>query len=203
VAHPDYYKLSSHDRLLYLSGVPLALLKRKIVLEKLIFQPSHYDLKDGGQTKYLVVSPNSQVQFAQALLANPLSLGNGGSYFIGSNPTDQSALDLALALTRAYHSAKFADFGVPKIRWLDLGAPDWDFLKNSEQAEELQLIVLCGISQDSDIRRLEIARDFFRASSSATRIMLVLCKNILEFVYGRLGQQADGVFQLGRYLRTS
>lgn len=192
----SYHKLPQVDKLLHLSGVPIAYLKKKIEINKFNFSQAAATVNN--QLK--VVSPDSQKNFAKALLKNPESLASGGLYGIGTFPVEQAEMQLAALLTKTYYEKVYHQGKIPNIKWIDLGHPDWEYLKSSES---VSLCVIYGITKDSDQKRIDLARDFYRRADPATVIILALTPNILEFMVDRMGVLPHGVFQLGKVVHRS
>jgi hypothetical protein len=193
--HKDksYYTLSRQDKLLALSGVPVNFLKKPVSLEQLNFLPSSITY---SPSSVVVIQAEYQINFIKELLANISCVGESSTYAIGSYPTDQASYQLATILTKAYFEYVSLSGVYPKIKWVDLGSPDWDFLKSHE---ECSLLVVHGISENtSDNRRLELAKDFLRRGVHTTRILLAVTPNILTYAITKIEISPDGVFQLSK-----
>ena len=193
--HKDksYYTLSRQDKLLALSGVPVNFLKKPVALEQLNFMPSSIAY---SPSNVVVIQSEYQSTFIKDLLANISCVGESSTYVIGSYPTDQASYQLATLITKAYFDHIQTNGVYPKIKWVDLGSPDWDFLKSDN---DCSLLVVHGISENtSDNRRLELAKDFLRKGVHTTRIILAVTPNILTYAITRLEISPDGVFQLSK-----
>ena len=187
----SYYSLSPQDRLLALFGVPINYIKKPITVEKFNFLPTSIAYAVNNVT---VIQSEYQYNFLVDLLENIDCIGEPSTYVIGSYPTDQAAYQLATLLTKTYqeHLAEYRIF--PRIKWIDLGCPDWEFLKSDERC---CLLIVHGLSENSsENRKLEVAKDFFRRVTHATRIMLAVTPNILNYAITKLEVAPDGAFQL-------
>lgn len=189
--NPDYYRLGTTDRLLSLSGVPITYLKTNIDPNRFRFLQTSF--KSGNDV--IIINPDSQHRFWHAMVQNVGELGRAGVYSIGSAPTDKAAYEFATWLTKIFFDYRMKMKKFPEVKWVDLGRPDWDYLKDSEIQPEI--VVIHGINENSESRRIEIAKDFARRSQNSTTFLIVSTANILEFMMGRLNIAPDGVWQLG------
>lgn len=186
-----YFSLPKSDRLLALFGVPIHYLKKAITVDQLNFLPSTISYSTTNTT---VIQSEYQYHFLKELLDNIEYIGEPSIYAIGSYPTDQASYQLAAIITKTYYEYISEHKIYPKIKWVDLGSPDWEFLKSDESCA---LLVVHGISEmSSDNRKLELAKDFLRKGSCATKIVLAVTSNILQFAITKLELSPDGVFQL-------
>lgn len=184
-----YYKLSTPDRLLCLSGIPIAYLNG---------QPGTMNFQavvSSISGKAITIDPKSQQEFFQQFLSESTPVGKAGLYAIGSSP-EVPAYHAAISVCRSYQELKFKYNGFPRINWIDVGSPNWDLLKTNEQ--EFDLIVIHGIADTSEQRRLETARDFIHKSSYTTTFLVANTKNVLDMCWNRIGVEPNGIFQFGR-----
>jgi hypothetical protein len=189
----SYHTLSRQDKLLALSGVPINFLKKPIEIEQFNFMSSTMAY---SPSSVVVIQADYQAKFIRELIDNISCVGESSTYAIGSYPTDQASYQLATLLTKAYFEHISATGIYPKIKWIDLGCPDWDFLKSSE---ECALLVVHGISENtSDNRKIELAKDFLRKGIHTTRVILAVTPNILTYAITKLEVSPDGVFQLNK-----
>jgi len=186
-----YHILPKEDKPLALFGVPVLYLKKPITLDQFNFATTTVAYSTTNAT---TIHPDFQRNFLADLLANVNYFGEPSTYAIGSYPTDQAAYQLAALLTKTYYSYITHNRIYPRIKWVDLGCPDWDFLKSDESCN---LLVIHGLSEaSSDNRKLECAKDFYRKATYATKIMLAVTPNILTYASIKLEMSPDGVFQL-------
>ena len=186
-----YFSLPKSDRLLALFGVPIHYLKKPVTIDQLNFIPSSISYSTSNTT---VIQSEYQYHFLKDLLDSIEHVGEYSLYAIGSYPTDQAAYQLATLSTKAYYDYISEHKIYPNIRWIDLGSPDWEFLKSDESCS---LLIVHGLSEaSSDNRKLELTKDFLRKSSCATKIVLVSTSNILHFAITKLELSPDGIFQL-------
>ena len=187
----EYYCLPKQDKLLALSGVPVMYLKKPVTIDQFNFLPTSLAYAVNNVT---VIQSEYQRNFLKDLIENVSCFGEPCAYAIGSYPTDQAAYQLATLLTRAYYDYLNENKVYPRIKWIDLGSPDWEFLKSDEQCN---FLVIHGLSEaSSDNRKFEIAKDFYRKATYATKIVLAVTPNILTFVTTKVEVSPDGVFQL-------
>jgi hypothetical protein len=146
-----------------------------------------------GSSGRLFITAEEQKACVQELHKNLGSLGDSAVYGIGSAPTENGSYHFAVDLCRKYADLVFQHRGVPKIKWLDMGMPDWSFLKTTEDNE---IIVIHGLSDNSEPKRFELAKDFARHSSDCTILILATTSNILDIVIRRLGLAPSAVWQL-------
>lgn len=187
----SYYSLPKHDKPLALFGVPLLYLKKPVSLEQFNFLPTSVTY---SHTNTVVIQSEYQRNFIKDLVANISYFGEPSTYAIGSIPTDQASYQLAALLTKTYYNFVIENRSYPRIKWIDLGCPDWDYLKSDDSSN---LLVIHGLSEaSSDNRKFEMAKDFYRKDTYATKILLAVTPNILGFVTTKLEIAPDGVFQL-------
>ena len=187
----EFYGLSKSDRLLAVSGVPVTYLKKKILPSQLHFGGTSVQSTKGT----FLINPKSQSAALDDVLDNIDALGGSGLYGIGSFPTEQAAYELSTLICREFFNFWYAQGEMAYVKWVDLGCPDWSFLKSSEHSD---LTILHGLSEQADDKKIEIAKDFIRRTESATTIVLATTPNILKFVVGKLGTQPDIVWQLAK-----
>lgn len=188
----DFKKLSAGDRSLALSGLPLQYLKKEVSLDQFNFNV--VTLK--YQERIITVDPKIQSQFLRDVLSKVNTIGQSALYTIGSFPTEQAAYELATIICRSYNEYKLSEAQVPDIIWIDLGVPDWSFLK--DHARNPDIVVVHGVYDSSENQRLELARDFVRRSNSSTVFLLANTSNILDFTVNRIGTMPDVCWQLGK-----
>ncbi len=191
-----YFTLSKQDRYLHLCGVPLNWIKKPVSAGQLNFNITSYSSVDSSNKKVnTVITPAIQQQCLINLLSSIGTVGESVLYCIGSYPTDQPAFQMAAIISKTYARYIFKNNAIPKIKWIDLGRPDWDFLKSDE---EVSLLIVHGITQQTtDVRRLEIAKDFLNRCEHATRILLTTSNNVLTYLIYTMGLRPDAVWQLG------
>ncbi len=193
MAHPkadsDYYRLSLTDRILALSGVPIRSLKKK---KTPTFGFTQTACKIGDHVT--ILHGESQLSYYTQMFENIAGLGSGGTMAIGSFPTDEPCYDLAVLLCRNYYLAIEAQKQLPRIKWIDLGSPAWDYLREDSSCNDI--VVVHGIAESSENRRFEQARDFLKHGDTATKILLAATPNVLEFWHHKLHMSPDAAFQL-------
>jgi len=188
----SYHTLPREDKPLALFGVPVLYLKKPIALEQFNFAPTSisYSVKD-----VVVIQTEYQRNFICDVMSNIAYFGEPTTYAIGSYPTDQASYQLAALLTKTYYTYLTQNRLYPRIKWIDLGSPDWDFLKLEDSS--CNLLVIHGLSEaSSENRKFELAKDFYRKATYATKIVLAVTPNILSFVTNKLEMSPDAVFQL-------
>jgi hypothetical protein len=185
-----FYSLSKQDRLLALFGVPINYLKKPVELEQFNFAPTSIAY---SVSNVVVIQSEYQKNFLNDLINNISFFGESSTFSIGSFPTDQAAYQLATILTKAHYEFLCTNKIYPRIKWIDLGSPDWEYLKSEESCS---LVVIHGLSESSDNRKLEIAKDFYRRSLQATKLILAVTPNILTYTINKLETNPDGVLQL-------
>ncbi len=190
--NPDYYRLSTTDRVLALAGVPIRYLTRTQDLSKLRMEKVSYQF----DSKVVILTPEMQTSFYWGPFSTTDFVGQGGVYALGSFPTEEPAYLLASDFSRKYYNKRLEQAKLPKVKWVDLGHPNWDLLKGEEELPELA--VVHGLNSNSDQRRLELARDFIRSLDGTTVLVVINCPNSLEFMVAKLGQSPDAVIQLGK-----
>lgn len=191
----SYYSLEKHLRLLALCGVPIPYLQKQMQIHQFNFAPT--SIQYGNETS-TVISADYQYNFLLDFFKNIKYVGDPSTYVIGSFPTDQSAYQLAALITVTYYDYAKKEKVYPLIKWIDLGSPDFDFLKSDEN---VSLLVIHGLSENSsENRKLELAKDFLRRGANSTRIILSVSPNILTYAIKHIEITPDAVFQL---LRTT
>lgn len=190
---PEYYRLNTNDRVLALSGVPINYLSRPYDLRSIRFNRVSYQHQNGP---VVIVEADRQQQFLSEIYSKIDVLGQPGVYVFAGLPTDEPAYVLGTDLSRKYYLANLQKAKMPKLLWVDLGGPPWGLLKG--ELEMPELMVIHGLNQESENRRLDIAKDFMRAAAGATVIVLVRTANGLEYCVDKLNANPDGVLQFGR-----
>lgn len=184
-------KLDRNDRILGLSGFPMSSLKKTIPLTGIKFVTA----ASRSANPPIIIENNVQSEFFDNMLATPLCLSLGGSYAVGSVPSELAAQSLVVHLARAYQEACFQQGTFPKLQWIDVGVHGWDALKSMEKPD---VVIISGASNRSDARKTELVRDVYNKMSDSTRIIVALTDNILTFCLDILGIEPEGVFQIGR-----
>jgi len=187
----DFYGLPKSDRLLALSGAPVTYLKKHINPSQLHFVTTSVQ----GPKGTFIISPKSQSDALADVLENIDALGGSGLYVVGSFPTEQPGYELSTLVSREYFNYWFSQGEMAQVKWIDLGRPDWDFLKSSDDCD---LAVIHGLSEQTEDKKLEIAKDFIRRTESATTLVLASTPNILKYVVDKLGNNPDIVWQLAK-----
>lgn len=189
----SYFALDREDKLLAISGVPINFLKKPVTVEQFNFAPTTIAY---SPTSVTVIQAEYQFNFLKELLQNISYIGEPSTYVIGSYPTDQASYQLATMITKTYFDHASSDGIYPKVKWIDLGSPEWDFLKSDDACS---LLVVHGLSEStSDNRKVEMAKDFLRKGTHTTRIVLAVTPNILNYAIMKLELSPDGVFQLNK-----
>jgi len=188
----SYFSLSKDDRLLALSGVPISYIKKPVNIEQFNFLPTTITYSPKEVT---VIQSEYQSKFILEFIDKIACIGEPSTYAIGSYPTDQASYQLAVLITKTYYNSIVGHNIYPTIKWIDLGSPDWEYLKSEDG---YSLVVIHGISENSsDPRRFDIAKDFVR-KGNGTKILLAVTSNILNFVINKIEIYPDGVWQLAR-----
>jgi len=182
------------DKWLRLSGVPFRHIKKSVA--KYQFSLVEFVSSGGGR---VAIKPDEQQDCYQELYTKIGCLGESALYGIGSNPTEVASYQFAVEICRAYTEYCFNSRLVAKIKWIDLAAPDWSYLKSSELQE---IVVIHGISDASDPKRLEQAKDFIRKSSDCTILVVATTVNIVDMIIRKLGLQPTAIWQLST-IRTN
>lgn len=186
-----YYSLSKDYRLLALCGVPVNYLHKPAQIHQFNFAPTSVTY---GKDNTTVISADYQYNFLIEFFKNIKYVGEPTTYAIGSHPTDQSSYQLATLITTTYYEYIKKEKIYPQIRWIDLSSPDFDFLRSDEK---VSLLVIHGLSESSsEIKKLELAKDFLRRGVNTTRIVLATTPNILNYIIMSLEISPDAVFQL-------
>lgn len=187
----SYYSLDKTMRLLALCGVPIPYLKNPAQIHQFNFAPTVMNFSANNN---VTISSDYQYNFLIEFFKNIKYVGEPSIYAIGSYPTDQSSYQLATLITTTYYEYTRKEKVYPQIKWIDLGAPDFEFLRSDE---EVSLLILHGLSAaSSELRKLEVAKDFLRRGANTTCMLLAVTPNILNYVISSLEINPDGVFQL-------
>lgn len=187
-----YYGLPKELRYLALCGVPINYLYKQIQIHQFNFAPTSVCLNKFAETT--VIPADYQYNFLIEVFKNLQYFGEPSTYAVGSFPTDQASYQLATLITVTYYEFIRKEKIFPKIKWLDLGNPDYEFLRSDEA---VSLMVIHGLSENSsDPKKLEMAKDFLRRGVNATRILLATTQNILTYTIMSLEVEPDAVFQL-------
>lgn len=182
---------ATNDRLLYLSGAPLSYLKTALPLDSLSITPLSYVSPTGQR----MLDVNSQKQILQLLTEKLNLFGQPATYLAGATPVDKPCYDLAITLCRMYYTYCGSIKRVPEVKWFDIGNVDWAYLK-SDCAP--QLVVFHGLTDQSEGKKIELARDLIRQYEDTTVFVLANTKNIADYAINKMGMSPSGVFQLSR-----
>jgi len=190
-----YYSLGKVDRILALSGVPTVYLTKPI-------EPnfSFQTVSSSDVQRPLIVHAQTQHLFFHQLCEQVLSLGSNGLYLFGSYPTEQPVYEIATFMTKKYFSMELTQKQFPSIKWINLGRPDWSFLKSDEETD---FAVIHNLTENSDQRRLDMARDFIHRCSQSTTLVLTASSNILDFSFRKLNVSPYGFFQLNKTMHRT
>ena len=194
-----FYGLDTNDRLLCISGVPLSHLKKSIDPSKFLFYHTSYQNQNNPQSTILI-QPDTQQQFFHHVLHKIEAFGNSGLYAIGSFPTKQAGEQLGTLITKRFNDHAMAQAQYPRIRWIDVGRPNFDFLKSSEECD---LVAVFGLTDQSDNRKMELARDFIRRSEGSAVLLIATTPNILTFAIEKIKEQPKIVWQLGNIVNRT
>ena len=196
--YSSYNRLSQTDKILALSGIPLNMLTKADSTGNSNFKPVVYKSQHASDTEPPIqITMPQQAQYHQLLLQKSNLLGSALTLGIGGFPSDQPATDLAINLCRLYYEgSQTKENAIPFLKWIDLAYPDWDFLNNYETQKAV--IIINGMADSSDPKRIERAKDFIRKADGSTCIYIAHTQNILHFSFEKLGITPDSVFQLGR-----
>lgn len=199
--YSSYKRLDSTNRILALSGVPLNLLTKKSDIDSLNYKTVTYKSKIAGDNDPPIhITDAQQTQYLEQLIEHSALLGSALTMGIGGFPSDQPASDLAVMLCRMYYDVKKSkENAIPFVKWIDLAYPDWDFLNTFDKTTAL--VVVSGMADNSEAKRLERAKDFIRKAEGTTCIYISHTTNIIEFSFEKLGITPDSVFQLGRTVK--
>ena len=187
----EFYGLGKNDRLLFLSGVPLTCLKNPVTPKDLNFSFTSYRTVE----KTVTISIQRQQQVLLDLLDNIDQLGESGLFAIGSHPTEQAGYDLAAMLSIHFFNSLFKEGQLPEVKWIDLGRPDLEFLLSDEPCD---LCVIHGLSNTSDDRRCDKARDFIHRTEYCTTILVASTDQILKFMVSKMKTSPEIVWQLSK-----
>lgn len=186
----SYYALSKNDRVLTVCGVPQSHLKKMVSPQQLGFETITLTNTVPAKT----ITPSDQYDVFQYFLSNLDCMGQPSIYGIGSYPTDQSAYQMAVILTKAYNEYCIDNNRFPLIKWIDMGRPDWSFLKTDE---DIDLLFIHNITANSEPKRFEATRDFLLRANKAMCFVVALYPNVFD-LFNRLGMAPDGIFQLAK-----
>lgn len=173
---------------LRLSGVPYRYLKR--TTPKLTYVAVECFV---GANNRIFISQEEQKKVIDTLYEKIAYIGESALYGVGSNPTETASYQLVVDLCWRYSALCFEERSLARIKWIDLAAPDWNYLKSNE---EWDIVVIHGLSDGSEPKRLEQAKDFIRKSYDCTIFILSTTSNIADFVIRKLGLQPSAVCQL-------
>ena len=185
-----YFNLPRDQKLLALCGVPINYLKKPIQIHQLNFAPTSLQ----NSKTDVSIPPDYQYTFLLEFFKNMEFIGESSLYAVGSFPTNQPGYQLASLITTTYFDYTQKEKKVyPDCKWIDLGCPDYNFLKTNSNTP---LLIVHGLSETSDTRRLELAKDFIRNGANTTTIILANTSNIFQYAVNKLEVQPDAVFQL-------
>lgn len=188
---PQFYSLNQVDKILHISGAPLSALKAtQVSLDKFPFQETNCLIENIMKS----VSAGAQKKFSASLDAQVSLFGKGGIYAVGSFPISLAENQFVLHFARKLIAHNLSKGILPKVLWIDLGAPPWDFLR---EQHDTKFCIISNFSDTSDPKRFEIAKDFISAADPATVFICAVTKNILNFCVNHLNFMPNGVFQIG------
>jgi hypothetical protein len=184
-----YHSLPVEHKVLHLSGIPVAYLKKNCSKESFKFLPVGISIPNNQ----IFLSLQEQSLMFSTLLEKIDQIGSPILYGVGSSPVDQAAVSFGSFLSKAYYENSLERKIYPKVKWIDVGTPDWSFKSEGDQPD---LLVVYGLSEKSDPRKLEIAKDFIRHFDISTKLVLAETSNILSYMINNLGMFPQAVWQL-------
>lgn len=187
----QFYGLDKYNKLLYLSGVPLKCLQNPIKITDLNFSVTSI----ANRQRTVNITAQRQRDVLLELMTDIDTIGDSGTFAVGSYPTEQAGYDLATLITSTFFNKVFQAGRVPEVKWVDLGRPDWNFY-NSPQA--CDLCVIHGLSETSDDTRFNRAKDFIHRTESCTTIIVANTPNILKYTVEKVNMSPDIVWQLSK-----
>jgi hypothetical protein len=187
----EFYGLDKNDKVLYLSGVPMRNLKNRVSPADLSFTVTSM----ANRKRTVTITAKRQQEVLAELILNIDSIGESGLFAIGSHPTEQAGYDLATFITCTFFNETFYAGKVPEVKWIDLGRPDWEFLRSNDTCD---LCVIHGLSITSEPKRFDLARDFIHRAESCTIILVANADNILNFIVENIKVSPDIVWQLSK-----
>jgi hypothetical protein len=140
------------------------------------------------------IPANAQKKFSTLLEKQVFSFGKGNIYAVGAFPVSLPENQFVLNFARKFIQENLVAGILPKFLWIDLAAPPWDFLKENH---DVKFCVISNISDTSDPKRFEIARDFIQAADPATVFICAITRNILNLCINNLHFMPSGAFQMG------
>ena len=197
----EYHKLQKLDRLLAISGAPVSILRNQINRSMHQFLPiscQTLNPNNPKESRVITVNPHDQHQFQEQLFESTLSLGSAALYLIGSTNSETAASEALIELLRKFQKEQFEIKKVPEVKWFDLGNIDWAYMKSDVAP---QIVIIQGLSQNSDNRRLELTNDIIRRFEIATLFVLIKTPNILDYGLNTLKVSPAGVLQFNSLVR--
>jgi hypothetical protein len=182
-----FYKMSHANKICYLSGVPEVFLKNNAD-----FSFSKISYTDSKTKKPIIISATSQKDvftrlFDAEVINSNLVIG------IGSDSTEDAPMQAAVSLL------KFAIEKLPHLKFEVVNLAlyeDQETKKEFFQKDELDLLVIHGITKESSESRIQVCRDFIRAFEGTNRLVLIAGQDPYTFFKDRLRITPDLVFMV-------
>lgn len=183
-----HFALGKEDRILHASGVPISYLDRKV--PKFNYANVSATLPD----RTIMITPKRQVETYNSLLASMDTFGQSCLYLVGTTPTEQPGYEFLTKISKDYTTHCLTQKTMPKIRWIDMCNPPWDELK--EEEPENNIVVIHNITDNSDDRRWNTARDFILKNQDVTVFVHIVSAFALQSMINKMGMVPDGAWQL-------
>lgn len=182
-----FYKMSHADKVCYLSGVPETFLRKKAD-----FSFSKISYTDAKTKSPIIISANSQKDvftrlFDREVITSNMIIG------IGSETTEDAPMQAVVSLLR---------YAVDNVPHLKFEAANLALYEDQESKKEffskdnLDLLVIHGVTKESPDTRIQICRDFIRAFEGTNRVVLVVGQDPYSFFKERLRIVPDLVFMV-------
>lgn len=175
---PDFYSLNELDRILYLKGMPIELIKEKKL---------NFEFRNEQVNTKLVSGPTQKKVYEQFLTAD---LGNPGLTIFCSNPTDQESLAAASQIIKTQYHDKIKRFKSFQFvsPWEN---PPWN--ESEEKIKSVYLLVGCHVKDEQTTHQI---RRWVRANLGASIWVCISGEKPYDWAMNQLGIKPQFLFSL-------
>jgi hypothetical protein len=184
------------DKICISAGAPWQCIRKATPIDQIIFDT--VALLDNKQKVKTLLDENRQkAVFTQMVLAAP-EYGFPAVYAFGAAQQEKLAQDMVAYLLKLYLESALTKAKLPEVKWFDLGFMDWNYFSSHNRPD---VTVLTGINDQSEIKRIELAKDLIRKYERSTCFVVVGTGNILEFISNRLRMSTNACWQVKKEIQ--
>lgn len=178
-----YHALNHYQKILVINGFPL----KHMCTE---FDITKFGFDNLGHNK-IIIDVLKQANALSSLDRYHDKIGFSSLYAMAHSTNPDHIRKYLCSL--GYKYAMTIPYGLPKIKWFDLGSMDFEYLKSDENPA---MVVIDGLTDFSEARRMELASDLVRKYSESTVFLVLSTKNVLSYCLDKISVQPNAVWQV-------